>query len=291
MEPETADEPDLAPATIGGVLESAIEQMSTASATSRLDAELLLAACLDRPRSFLVSHAGEALSPGCRERFLRLVERRRSGEPVAYILGRKEFWSLELEVDRTVLVPRPETERLVEFSLEVLPRDAAAKVLDLGTGSGAVALAIAHERRSARITATDVSPEAIALACRNAERLGIGNVTFLVGDWFEPVGAMHFDLIVSNPPYVAADDPALAGPELRAEPRSALVAGPSGLEAIERIAARAREHLRSGGWLALEHGAHQAQGVAALLSRAGLSTIRSLSDLAGHDRVSAGRAP
>ncbi len=275
--------------TIAGVLEAAIHRLGTASSTARLDAELLLAACLHRPRSFLIAHAGEALSPETCERFSSSVERRQRGEPVAYIIGRREFWSLEIEVNAHVLVPRPETERLVEFALEVLAPREGAKVLDLGTGSGAVALAIAHERPSVRVVATDVSPEAIALACRNAERLELGNVSFLVGDWYEPVGAMHFDLIVSNPPYVAVDDAALASAELRAEPRDALVPGPSGLEAIERIVGGVREHLRPGGWLALEHGASQAPAVAALFSKVGLSTIRSLKDLAGHDRGTAGK--
>jgi release factor glutamine methyltransferase len=206
-------------------------------------------------------------------------------------VGRREFWSLELEVNPHVLVPRPETELLVEFALQVLPDGQHAKVLDLGTGSGALALAIAHDRPAARVIATDASAQAITLACRNAERLELGNVSFQVGHWYDPVGAMHFDLIVSNPPYIAANDPALASAELAAEPREALVPGPEGLEAIEQIAARACEHLRPGGWLAVEHGATQARAVATLFSAAGLSTIRSLKDLAGHDRVTAGRRP
>ena len=280
-----------APETIAAVLRQAIEQLGPASDTARLDAEVLLANCLERPRSFLLTHGGEALSPATRERFAQSVARRQRGEPVAYIVGRREFWSLELEVDPRVLVPRPETELLVEFALGVLPTDQHAKVLDLGTGSGAVALAIAHERPDTRVIATDASPHAITLACRNAERLELGNVSFQVGDWYDPVGAMHFDLIVSNPPYIAADDPALASPDLAAEPRAALVPGPGGLEAIERIAARACEHLRPGAWLAVEHGATQARAVAALFSAAGLSTIRSLKDLAGRERVTAGRRP
>ncbi|HSD73117.1 MAG TPA: peptide chain release factor N(5)-glutamine methyltransferase [Steroidobacteraceae bacterium] len=279
-----------APETIATVLQRAVEQLS-ASATARLDAELLLANCLDQSRSFLLSHGGEALSPAARERFARSVARRRSGEPVAYIVGRREFWSLDLEINPHVLVPRPETELLVEFALEVVLAGQHAKILDLGTGSGAIALAIAHERPDARVVATDASTEAITLACRNAERLKLGNVSFLVGHWYEPVGAMHFDLIVSNPPYIAADDAVLKTTELAAEPRAALVSGPSGLEAIERVAARACEHLRPGGWLALEHGAEQAGAVAPLFSAAGLSTIRTLKDLAGHDRVTAGRRP
>lgn len=280
-----------APETIASVLQGAIERLGHASASARLDAELLLADCLEQPRSFLLSHGGEALSPAVRERFARNIARRRDGEPIAYIIGRREFWSLDLEINPDVLVPRPESELLVEFALAVLPAERHAKILDLGTGSGAIALAIARERPGARVIATDASPAAITLACRNAERLELGNVSFLVGEWYEPVGAMHFDLVVSNPPYIAADDPALQSPDLAAEPRAALVSGPNGLEAIERIAARACEHLRPGGWLALEHGAGQASQVAALFSAAGLSTIRSLKDLAGHDRVTAARRP
>jgi release factor glutamine methyltransferase len=279
------------PETIAAVLQQAVEQLAPASATARLDAEVLLASCLERSRSFLHAHGGEALSPATREHFSKSVARRQRGEPVAYIVGSREFWSLDLEVNPHVLVPRPETELLVEFALGVLPADRHLKVLDLGTGSGAVALAIAHERPAARVIATDASTDAVTLACRNAERLELANVSFLVGDWYVPVGAMHFDVIVSNPPYVAADDPALATPDLAAEPRAALVPGPRGLEAIERVAARACEHLNPGGWLAVEHGATQARSVAALFSAAGLSTIRSLKDLAGHDRVTTGRRP
>jgi release factor glutamine methyltransferase len=278
------------PDTIATVLQQAVEQLS-ASPTARLDAELLLASCLEQSRSFLLSHGGEALSPAVRERFARSVARRRSGEPVAYIVGRREFWSLDLEINPHVLVPRPETELLVEFALEVVPGDEHVKILDLGTGSGAIALAIAHERPHARVVATDASAEAITLACLNAERLELGNVLFQVGHWYEPVGAMHFDLIVSNPPYIAAEDAVLKSAELASEPRAALVPGPSGLEAIEGIATRACEHLRPGGWLALEHGADQGPAVVTLFRAAGLSTIRTLKDLAGHDRVTAGRRP
>ncbi len=214
------------PETIAAVLEEAIAKLGDASTTARLDAELLLAACLEQSRSFLLSHGGEVLSPATRERFWHGVARRQRGEPVAYIVGRREFWSLDLEVNPHVLVPRPETELLVEFALEVLPADQHAKVLDLGTGSGAVALAIAHDRPAARVIATDASEQAITLACSNAERLELANVSFFVGQWYDPVGAMHFDVIVSNPPYVAADDAALRSPELAAEPRDCIGPGP-----------------------------------------------------------------
>ncbi|HZF24653.1 MAG TPA: peptide chain release factor N(5)-glutamine methyltransferase [Steroidobacteraceae bacterium] len=274
--------------TVGALLESACRQLTATSPSARLDAELLLAHALQSPRSFVHTHAGETVAPAAAARIRELVERRRRGEPVAYIVGRREFWSLDLEVIPEVLIPRPETELLVEFALEVVPLEAHARVLDLGTGSGALALAIARERPSARVTATDVSAPALTLACRNAERLEIGNVTFLAGNWYDPVGAMHCDLIVSNPPYVAASDAALASGDTSHEPRAALSPGPTGLEAIERILARAREHLRPGGWLALEHGADQGTAVRALFSRHGFSTIRTRQDLAGHERVTAG---
>ncbi len=274
--------------TVSDLLESAIADLTATSPSARLDAELLLTHTLERPRSFVHSHAGETVAPALAAQVRELVKRRLSGEPVAYIVRRREFWSLDFEVDSSVLIPRPETELLVEIALETLPIETHSRVLELGTGSGAVALAIAHDRPNARVTATDVSAPALVLACRNAERLEIGNVTFLAGSWYEPVGAMHCDLIVSNPPYVAADDPALSSGDNSHEPRAALTPGRTGLEAIEQILARAREHLRSGGWLAVEHGAEQGAAVRALFSRHGLSTIRTRQDLAGHERVTAG---
>ena len=275
--------------TVGELLETSIKELNATSPSARLDAELLVSHALERPRTFVHTHAGEIVAPAVIAQVRELIGRRRAGEPVAYILGTREFWSLELEVDKSVLIPRPETELLVEFALEVLPAEAHSRVLELGTGSGAVALAIARERPHARVTATDVSAQALVLACRNAEQLEIGNVTFVAGSWYEPLGAMHCDLIVSNPPYVAAEDPALTTGDASREPRAALSPGRTGLEAIEQILARAREHLRSGGWLAVEHGAGQGAAVRALFSQHGLSTIRTLQDLAGHERVTTGR--
>ena len=275
--------------TVGELLETSIKELNATSPSARLDAELLVSHALERPRTFVHTHAGEIVAPVVIAQVRELIARRRAGEPVAYILGTRKFWSLDLEIDRSVLIPRPETELLVEFALEVLPAEAHSRVLELGTGSGAVALAIARERPHARVTATDVSAQALVLACRNAEQLEIGNVTFVAGSWYDPLGAMHCDLIVSNPPYVPADDPALTTGDTSREPRAALSPGRTGLEAIELILARAREHLRSGGWLAVEHGAGQGAAVRALFSQHGLSTIRTLQDLAGHERVTAGR--
>ena len=277
------------PQTVKGLLEAALRELTATSPSARLDAELLLAHVLECPRTFLHTHEEENVAPAAAARIRELIARRKEGEPVAYITGEREFWSLELELDASVLIPRPETELLVELALELLPGEAHSRVLDLGTGSGAIALAIANERPQARVSATDVSTAALAVACANAERLEIGNISFLAGSWYEPVGAMHFDLIVSNPPYVAAADPALTSGDPRFEPRSALSPGPTGLEAIEQILTRAREHLRPGGWLALEHGADQGEAVRALFSRHGFSTIRTRQDLAGHERVTAGQ--
>jgi len=276
--------------TLQSALDEASSRLAALGPDARHEAERLLGVVLAKPRSFVLANPDAPLAQAQVLSLRSIVARRLGGEPFAYVTGRREFWSLDLEVDANVLVPRPETELLVEFALEVLPPDAHARVLDLGTGSGAIALAIAHERPQARIVAIDVSSQALAIACRNAERLALGNVSFEVGTWYEPVGAMHFDLIVSNPPYVAANDFALTSDGVRAEPLLALVPGPTGLEALEAIAIDARRHLRPGGWVAVEHGAEQATAVATLFSRAGLSEIRSLRDLAGHERVTAGRA-
>jgi release factor glutamine methyltransferase len=275
--------------TVSSALDTGTHELAGLGAEARREAEFLLAAALECSRGELLARRETPVADAVARRYRASLVRRAQGEPLAYLTGRKEFWTLDLEVDARVLIPRPETELLVEFALQVLPVDARARVLDLGTGSGAVALAIASERPHARVVATDVSADAITVACRNAERLELGNVSFEIGDWYEPVGAMHFDLIVSNPPYVAAHDASMRGDGVVAEPRIALTPGPRGLEAIERIAVRAHEHLRPGGWLAVEHGAAQAQAVCALFSNHGLSTIRSLADLAGLDRVTCGK--
>ena len=252
--------------------------------SSRLDAELLLAWLLGRSRAWLLAHAEQSLAPAIATRFRAQLARRAQGEPLAYISGRREFWSLDLEVNPAVLVPRPETELLVERALALLP-DRTADVADLGTGSGAIALACASERPQWRITATDVSPAALAVATLNATRLSLGNIRFLQGSWYEPLGAEHFDLLLSNPPYVAADDPALADPALRHEPQTALVAANQGLADLSALVAGAPAHLRPGGWLLLEHGAGQARVVAEMLVSQTWAHVRCHADLAGHDRV------
>jgi release factor glutamine methyltransferase len=215
-----------------------------------------------------------------------LARRRIAGEPVAYLTGRREFWSLDLELTPDVLVPRPETELVVERALEALSGRASPAVLDLGTGSGAIALAIAHERPDADVTATDTSRAALAVAADNARRLGIGNLRMLEGSWFEPVGGHRFEVVAANPPYVAAGDPALAA--LAHEPLAALVAGADGLEALAAIARAAPAHLQPGGRLVLEHGTRQGAAVRALLEGAGFVDVATRRDLAGHERVTEG---
>jgi len=254
-------------------------------AGARLDAEVLLAHALGRPRGWLLAHP-EAEPPAHATRaYLSLVARRARGEPVAYLTGLREFWSLALEVTPATLIPRPETELLVEACLRRLPADAAWRIADLGTGSGAVALAIARERPSCRVIATDVDAGALAIAGRNVARLGLANVELRRGDWLETLGAAECDVIASNPPYVADADPHLARGDVRFEPRAALAAGADGLAAIRIIVAGAGARLAPGGRLVLEHGYHQGDAVRALLLDAGFSDIETHRDLAGHARV------
>ena len=257
-------------------------------ADARLDAELLLAHALGVSRARLYAWPEDEPDTVQRAAFERLVEAREQGEPIAYLTGRREFWSLELRVTPHVLIPRHETELLVELALERIPRDRAFRIADLGTGSGAIALALARERPLARVTATDASATALDVARGNAERLGVGNVGFAAGDWYAALGDARFDLIVSNPPYVAADDAHLAQGDLRFEPASALASGADGLDAIRHIVAGAPAHLVDGGALLLEHGFDQSVRVRALLDAAGFVDVRSVRDAAGHERVTLG---
>jgi release factor glutamine methyltransferase len=257
-----------------------------------LEAELLLAAILERPRSWLYAHAEVVPAAPVAARFSELVARRAAGEPVAYLLGRREFWTLDIAVGPECLIPRPETELLLEQALLRLSRGATARVADLGTGSGALALAIAHERPLAEVWASDVSAAALVCAQANALRLGlIGRVHFVAGDWCAALGDVRFAMLVSNPPYLAEDDEHLRQGDLRFEPRLALVSGADGLDALRAIIARAPDHLEAGGWLLLEHGAGQADAVRALLAARGFGGIGSVSDLQGHERVSLGQWP
>ena len=257
----------------------------------RVDAEVLLLHALGKPRSWLFAHAEDAVDATVAAAYAALVERRAAGEPVAYLTGRRGFWTLELEVSPATLIPRPETERLVELALERLPSDAVVRVADLGTGSGAIALALASERPQARVVATDASAAALAVARRNAQRLGIRNVQFAQGDWLAPLQGERFALVVSNPPYIEADDAHLGQGDLRFEPASALASGSDGLDDIRRIVHDAREVLLPDGWLLFEHGWNQGEAVRALLCDAGYGEVFTARDIESRDRVSGGCRP
>ncbi|HUR41834.1 MAG TPA: peptide chain release factor N(5)-glutamine methyltransferase [Verrucomicrobiae bacterium] len=254
----------------------------------RLDAELLLAHVLDVSRASVVARDDRELTPEELGDFERLLARRAVGEPLAYLVGFKEFWSIELEVTPATLVPRPETELLVEWALALMPRRGdGMHVLDLGTGSGAIALAIARECPRALVTGGDISGDALAVARRNARRLNVGNVNFRHAPYLDAYA--QFNLIVSNPPYVAEADPHLA--DLKFEPRIALTSGADGLDALRIIIAKAPDHLRPEGWLIVEHGAQQGAAVRELFAKAGFGAIETRRDLAGHERATGGRRP
>ena len=257
----------------------------------RIDAEFLLAHCLGKSRSWLYAHAELVLDARQINDFESLVQRRNHGEPVAYITGRRGFWSLDLQVTADTLIPRPETERLVELALSRLHPQTSAEILDLGTGSGAIALAIAVERPASRITAVDASAAALAVATANAGQLKLRNVVFEQGDWYSPLGTRRFDIIVSNPPYIESSDAHLGLGDLRFEPRSALASGPDGLDDIRRIVAGAHRHLLPGGSLLIEHGWNQGEAVRGLFAQAGFTGISTERDLENRDRVTIGRIP
>jgi release factor glutamine methyltransferase len=257
-----------------------------------IDAQVLLAHVLKRDRAWLHAHAADRLERAEADAFLTLARRRRDGEPVAYLTGWREFWGLPLATDPSVLIPRPETETLVESALRKLVPDRPARVLDLGTGSGAIALALAHERPRAIVVATDRSAAAIAVARANAQRLGLSNIRFVRSVWFDALSARaSFDLIASNPPYVAEGDPHLTEGDVRFEPTSALTAGADGLDALRTILRGARDRLAAGGWLVVEHGFDQAVAVRALFEGAEFASLESSRDLSGIPRVAAGRNP
>jgi release factor glutamine methyltransferase len=277
------------PGSIQSLLASATEALSAASDSPRLDAELLLAHSLQQPRSYLRTWPERHPTETETMAFQALLARRQAGAPVAHLLGVREFWSLALQVTPDTLIPRPETERLVEQALLRIPADRPATVADLGTGSGAIALAIASERPLARVLATDRSPAALAVARGNAAALALGNVEFRESDWCVGLPAGHFDVILSNPPYIAARDPHLAQGDARFDPRSALVSGPDGLGDLRKLIPAALTCLKPGGWLLVEHGHDQGPAVVALFAAAGYRDIRDHADLAGNPRVTEGR--
>lgn len=269
---------------IGQALRKA-DELTALSDSARLDIELLLCAALQCERSYLYTWPEKPLSERQEAQFLQLFQRRLAGEPIAYIVGVREFWSLPLKVNNTTLIPRPATETLVAWALEHTS-GAEQHVLDLGTGTGAIALALAFERHLWKIVGVDFSKEAVALAKKNALDLAISNCTFVCSDWFKELGEQRFNLIVSNPPYIAPTDPHLRQGDVRFEPQSALVAQGNGLDDIEHIAMAAPRHLTPGGKICIEHGFEQTQAVVAILKKAGFDNVGSQCDLEGNPRIS-----
>jgi len=272
---------------LDAAIAGAVVRLSPHSDSPRLDVEMLLCQSIDMPRSYLFAHPEDELDPLSVQRFEALLQRRLDGEPMAYIIGLKEFWSHELLVSPATLVPRPETELLVELALREIPREAQWQVLDLGTGSGAIAVAIAAERPLCEISAVDISAAALAVAEENVRHADLANVRCIEGSWTAPVAGQVFDIIVSNPPYVAQDDEALQN--LRHEPMSALVSGADGLDDIRILAVECAPLLISNGLFALEHGAEQQAPVAGILDEAGWTEIVCHNDLAGKPRVTLAR--
>jgi len=256
----------------------------------RRDAEILLGAAWNLSRGALLARAGEPVPDDVAARFKAWCARRAAGEPVAYLLGRREFWSMEFDVNAAVLVPRPETELLVERVLELVTAD-QAQVADLGTGSGAIAIALAHERPRWRVVGTDLSDEALRVARRNGARLVADRVEWRAGDWYQALESRRFDALASNPPYIEENDPVLASDGLRHEPRGALTPGGDGLAALATLINGSPEHLEPGGWLFLEHGATQGATLRGALVARGFTHVTSHRDLAGHERVTEGQWP
>lgn len=273
--------------TVRGLLAEA--QAALPSDDARGEAELLLAHALGVDRAWLIAHRDDAVAPALAGQVRCCVSRRVAGEPVAYIVGHQGFHALDLAVTPDVLIPRPETELLVELALQRIPQSATVEIADLGTGSGAIALAIAKARPQARVLATDASAAALDVARGNAQRLGIvGNIEFAQGDWCAALGARRFELIVSNPPYIAQSDVHLQRGDLRFEPHLALASGADGLDAIRAIVRDARSHLNADGWLLLEHGFDQGAAVRGLLQQSGFVEVFTARDLEGRERVSGG---
>ncbi|MFP9228118.1 peptide chain release factor N(5)-glutamine methyltransferase [Pectobacterium cacticida] len=258
-----------------------------ASESPKRDAEILLGFVTGKPRTFLLAFGETTLNSAEQRQLAALLARREQGVPIAYLIGEREFWSLPLAVSPATLIPRPDTECLVEQALRRLPQT-PCRVLDLGTGTGAIALALASERHDCHIIGIDIQPEAVGLALKNAQRLGLGNVCFLSGNWYSPLRADRFTLIVSNPPYIDAADEHLSQGDVRFEPASALIAADNGIADLRTIIESAPHYLDTGGWLLLEHGWQQAEAVRQLLQARGFSQIETCQDYGGNDRVSLG---
>ncbi|OGT17203.1 MAG: protein-(glutamine-N5) methyltransferase, release factor-specific [Gallionellales bacterium RIFOXYB12_FULL_54_9] len=313
---------DLTPACVERILRKDVQRLEAAlslnAGTARIEVQILLQTVLSVNRAYLLTHPERVLTDDDFSRYSGLLDRRLQGEPIAYILGVREFYGLDFKVTPATLIPRPDTELLVELALQKIPRPVPAggipaasgskavrtgvtgegvrqdgrryRVLDMGTGSGAIALTIAHERTEAQVVAVDASEEALLVAAENANRLQTGNVRLLHSDWFSALADERFDLIVANPPYIESDDVHLSQGDVRFEPLTALASGGDGLDDIRRILRGARTHLESGGWLMFEHGYNQAQRVRALMRDSGFNEVSSALDLSGIERVTLARA-
>ena len=281
---------DTAP-TVASLLQTSAEQLKGSSLSARLDAEVLLAHALGWQRARLYGESGQTVRPEIVQRFAALIEERQTGRPVAQLVGTREFWSLELTVTPDTLVPRQETEMLVELALNRIPQGSTGRVLELGTGSGAVALALASERPGLEIVATDLSEEALKVARYNAGAQKLTNIEFRFGDWFKPVAGERYTMVVSNPPYVTDQEWMLNHFELGHEPAMALRGGRDGLLAIEPLVAAAPDHLEPGGWLLMEHGFRQGPAAMRLFQEAGFTALSTYRDLPGRPRVTEGQWP
>lgn len=282
-------------ATVASLLDDATRQLAATlgleKREARLEARVLAAHAWQTSPAWLIAHDTDPATPAQQLAIASLIAQRTAGEPVAYILGEREFFGLRFAVTPAVLIPRPDTELLVEAALRHVPEQAACRILDLGTGSGAIAITLAYQRPMANVVAVDASIEALAVAQTNARRLGTGNVSFVAGNWYSELAVKKFDMIVANPPYIAAVDPHLDAGDLRFEPRQALASGNDGLDDLRIIIAGAPMHLVKDGWLLLEHGYDQADAVMALLQQNGFTQTATQCDLAGLNRVSGGRWP
>lgn len=264
--------------------------LDIAPSTARIEVQCLLQAVLRVNRAYLITHPEQVLTDLQQEQYRALFERRLQGEPVAYLLGEREFFGLNFKVTPATLIPRPDTELLVELALQRIPKLGNCRVLDMGTGSGVIALSIAHARPDAAVVAVDASEAALQVAQQNQRELAINNAEFLLSDWFSSLAKVRFDMIVSNPPYIAASDEHLEQGDVRFEPLSALVSGEDGLRDIRRISAQAVQHLNEQGWLMFEHGYDQAEQVREILQQADFQQVFSARDLSGIERVTGGQA-
>jgi release factor glutamine methyltransferase len=285
----THKKPAEQPVTIRSALHIAEQLLPQQYASARIDAEVLLAHAIMQDRVYLHTWPERTLTTGQRHRYSNLIKRRAAGEPVAYLTGRREFWSLSLGVSPATLIPRPETELLVEQSLRHIPSDADYHIADLGTGCGAIALAIASERPSSLVTATDIDTRTLDVARSNARHLQIHNVKFLPGSWCDPLRNQRFHIIISNPPYIRTGDPCLTQGDLCCEPLHALIAGKEGMDAIRIIVSEAKMYLQDQGWLLVEHGYEQQERVLALFRQHGYTHVEGATDMAGHGRMVMGR--